>query len=1002
MASKYDDLDATAELEQEIETDLTVALAPRGCIVVHHGTATQSAPAGRPDIEIQDPDNRRLILVEVTRRRGSAADGEFISITDHLDKAIRGRAIDGYTDFECLFVSPGTSARMATNIHDRYNRDHERQGLAGRIIAVDFAGLEMMLNKMATSAPSLYPAERLGTLFARWADARDDHRTRELIAEVLFPEERGLAAELASETRERDTRQEKQLRKGLETLENKLRERGITGNAANATLVYLTFIRLYEEKRQREAGLENRFTGDGFRKWTASLTAQVKNQYSGRLVEALLHEIAEDPDLKRAGLLRSSSGAKEPFHSKLDDALVYELVLPLFDKYDFFRSTLDVLGVVFETLARRGEKDTRVGQFFTPQAVVDFGAEIAGLRATDTVLDPAVGTARFLIAAMERMLPEAASVPLPRQEVETRIRQRQLLGVDIDDWVSRIAKMNMFIHGDGKSHMQDANGLVLADRHVFDHYPDGVQDRIDVVLTNPPLGDTSFRVALDTWARSAKTPPDDAERIKYLAQLGVVPLHDPSVGRVEKRRLRLRDRLDKASTRLAELKAQAPSTDRDRRLERAEAERTKLLEDLTLALAPPEGQPARRAGGEVRKGGALFLGAIANYLKPVRDANARIEWQGGVAVVVVDEAVLNTPEYSDVRAFIRDRYYVKAVVSLGKSAFQYLARTDAKTSVLFLIRKPQPAIRQVEPIFFAHAERVGYSATGNWIGNDLPAVLEAFRRSSAGITGAYRGHYLDRPAWEAVVRSLPGHGLTWHARLDTPVGGDRLDYFDARTRDIIDAFKAAGAKLVRLGELVEPRALVHPAPSRTGEYDFAVVERRGVVSAKGRQRVSYGPADLWVLAEGDLVVSGIDLVKGAAGVVGPDTDGLVMSKEMYAYAVRPGVDLSLEYLATLLRTEVARALIYGLVSGTSNRTRLRDASQLLELEIPAPPERSQQDEVVQPAVEARGTIRAATQTLQTAQEQIAATWPARAIIPDEAEDDASEQVDQDGAEAAAS
>jgi len=37
MASKYDDLDASGELEQELTKDLEAALTPRGCAVMHGG-----------------------------------------------------------------------------------------------------------------------------------------------------------------------------------------------------------------------------------------------------------------------------------------------------------------------------------------------------------------------------------------------------------------------------------------------------------------------------------------------------------------------------------------------------------------------------------------------------------------------------------------------------------------------------------------------------------------------------------------------------------------------------------------------------------------------------------------------------------------------------------------------------------------------------------------------------------------------------------------------------
>ena len=97
MPSRYDDLDASTELEQALTVDLKGALEGRGCEVVHWGTNSggRHSPGGKPDIEVRDPANGRLILVEVTKRKSSSADGEFIAVTDHLKKAIEA---GGYSD----------------------------------------------------------------------------------------------------------------------------------------------------------------------------------------------------------------------------------------------------------------------------------------------------------------------------------------------------------------------------------------------------------------------------------------------------------------------------------------------------------------------------------------------------------------------------------------------------------------------------------------------------------------------------------------------------------------------------------------------------------------------------------------------------------------------------------------------------------------------------------------------------------------------------------------
>jgi type I restriction-modification system DNA methylase subunit len=908
MASKYDDLSATSALEQTVAADLAAGLVPRGATVLHHGSATMSAPGGRSDIEVRDPANGRLLLVEVTRRTGSAADGEFIAIADHLDRAV---SAGGYASYGCLFVSPATSARMSANLLER-NRQREQDHKAGRFVAIDFAGLELLQRTYRETDPALYPLTRVGELLDRWSDAVDDARSRRLLAEVLFAEDEVLHQDLTEEMRRIDAEREQRLKRDVEALENKLRDRGITGNAANSTLIYLTFLRLYEEKRNRETGQGNRFTRAGFDKWAEEQSARTRAEFPGRFVQALLGEIALDHDLAAAEVL-----ARQDLPPGVDDAMVRDLVLPVFDEYNFYAPSVDVLGVVFETLARRGEKDTRVGQFFTPQAVVDFAADLIQVRPNDVVLDPAVGTARFLIAAMGRQLARIESSSKPPAEAERDIKHKQLLGADIDPWVSTIAKMNMYIHGDGKSSMVQGNGLALADRAVFATFPDGVAGGVDIVLTNPPLGNTSYRVALEYWKARADSPVSESDELAFYRGLGVVPVR----------------------------------------------------------VSPTAAAGGSSVTGERMKGGALFLGAIAQYLKRERSPGDRLESRGGRAIVVVDEAILNTPEYAPVRAFIRRAYFVKAVVSLGRAAFQYLAHTDAKTSILYLIRKPNDELVQREPIFFAHAEAVGYSRTGKWIGSELGRVFADYTAVATAIGESYIGDRFREDAFGRAVSKLGGHRTAWHVRLPSGEDTDRLDFFDARYRDIVARMIRAGVDLVPLADLIAVHAAPSPEASRTGEYEFATVDRTtGQVRPKGVQQVGYAPSDLWVVRDGDMVVSGIDVVHGAVALAGADVDGLVMSKEMFAYRARPEADVNLGYVVEMLRTPAARDLLFGMVTGTSNRTRVTDPEQLLALPVPRPPARAVQDALASHRQDANRLRSSASEAAHRASEAAAVGW----------------------------
>jgi type I restriction enzyme M protein len=345
------------------------------------------------------------------------------------------------------------------------------------------------------------------------------------------------------------------------------------------------------------------------------------------------------------------------------------------------------------------------------------------------------------------------------------------------------------------------------------------------------------------------------------------------------------------------------------------------------------------------KGGALFIGAIHQYLRTDRRSDEPAEWQGGRTAIVVDEAVLNTPEYSGVRRFIREHFFIKAVISLARDAFKYLAHTDAKTSILYLAKKPRSEVVQREPIFFAHAERVGYGATGNWVGDDLPQVLLYYRVFSSFIRGAYKGKYLDTEAVSDSVRELSGHGTAFYASAPPSDDSARIDFFDARFRQRHKELLERYGRVDFFGDLVKPALRKPPAASRNGEYDFAVVTRTGVVEFKGRTTVAYLPRDLWTIEPGTLVLSSIDLVKGAVAVAGEDVVDLVMSKEMFAYERRSGVEVDLHYLQLLLRSEAAKEMLLGFATGTSNRTRLESPEQLLSFPLPPLPNISEQKQI---------------------------------------------------------
>ena len=117
----------------------------------------------------------------------------------------------------------------------------------------------------------------------------------------------------------------------------------------------------------------------------------------------------------------------------------------------------DYLGRFYsEFMSYGGGDGQELGIILTPKHITDLFCDLAQLKKDDVVLDPCCGTAGFLVAAMHHML------KLTDDESEKRhIRQKQLHGIEIEDYMFTIAVTNMILRGDGKSNIESADFLAF-------------------------------------------------------------------------------------------------------------------------------------------------------------------------------------------------------------------------------------------------------------------------------------------------------------------------------------------------------------------------------------------------------------------------------------------------------------------------------------------------------------------------------------------------------------
>lgn len=936
----YRTLDPRTELEQTVTADLKAALDKRGAAVQHHGKPGYHAPASAPcdiSVEFGPASRRRTLMIEVAQRTEAS---EFQSIVSHLDAwvANRGAKVD------LLYSGRATSARMARLVRNE-NERRSANKLPGRIVFIKLDDLEAFLARWKGLPAAEAPISSLANVFERHAECVDDLTSAEIFRQEVFPDWSEKAAEIKIEKEDRLATQQERLKKDIRVLENKLREAEFaTGQRAHKYLIFLFFMALYEDKR----GASTRATRQGFLAYRESMSQADRNaaEFKDRTVHHLLQQnILADPKIMGAGIPAQ--------YDKIDlpDDFVLERVIPVFENYSFADVSIDAIGAVFEALARRAEKDNRIGQFFTPETAVTAVTRLAGLRPTDLVADPACGTGRFLIRAMYSMLAQTSNVPgMSPDTLSKRIREDLLLGCDIDPWIAIIAKMNMYVHGDGKSNIRHGNGLTLASVPTFSpQIPTPIVDQLDVVLTNPPLGDVNFQDVAENVARSQldssgrPTPKSAITRAAAAWSKGNFEVIPHTVAEEA-----TKQKAQEAADKWRDKRIAAVAAGNTIAAEKA----TKHLHDWELkrdaAVAAIASNNVHYVpAGATSKGGSLFLSSLLHSLKKTRDPSFPLEWQGGVVGIIIDESILNTPMYAAARKFIRKQYFIKAIVSLPRDTFAELAKTTAKTSILLLIRKADPDVIQREPVIFARAERTGAVGRDVKRPNDLDPICDGFDAWRAKIlaevdSGSVPAKKTLSAAMSAMRKASdksrrPIQLDAWDLDHDLPE--ERLDEAHWRKKALVDSMEGSWT-LSQVADLVTKDR----TPPDLNVYSFAsVVRNEARVRPKGSTDTLYSADKLQEVREGDILVSGIDLVHGAVAVVDADCDGMVVSKEYYI--LRAKSDYDAHWIAALLRTGAMRRIVEGTITGISNRTRVESPEVLMGLRIPAPPTKGVQREV---------------------------------------------------------
>jgi type I restriction enzyme M protein len=250
--------------------------------------------------------------------------------------------------------------------------------------------------------------------------------------------------------------------KGLDEIETK--------NEANATLLGVPYEKIFNDEQQHLRW--SKFINEG---------------NSEKMYEIVQNEVF--PFIKKL------HGNKDSAYAKYMDDAIFKIPTPLMlskiadgiNNLDL-RNDRDTKGDLYEYLLSKVATAGTNGQFRTPRHIIDMIVNLMKPMPEDIIVDPAAGSAGFLVSSQQYLRDNHADLFLI-QELKHHFNNNMFYGFDMDRTMLRIGAMNMMLHGVDNPNIEYKDSLSEANTD---------KDKYTLVLANPP-----FKGSLDYEAVSS-------------------------------------------------------------------------------------------------------------------------------------------------------------------------------------------------------------------------------------------------------------------------------------------------------------------------------------------------------------------------------------------------------------------------------------------------------------------------------------------------------------------
>lgn len=261
----------------------------------------------------------------------------------------------------------------------------------------------------------------------------------------------------------------------------------------------LIFCKIWDERKDRKSGQPYDFQ-------VITVDKEEIHNWQKLSETEIRQEIRKEENVrlyKRVTALYEEGRMKDPEVFRDNIRLTPEkvrTVVGYLEKVNLSDTDLDSKGRAFETFMDSFFRGS-FGQYFTPRPIVKFTTSVLPIKNDSYVLDTSCGSGGFLLYCLDKVRKQADAL-YPKYKTDINQNQRHfkfwhdfaeknLFGIEINEQISRAAKMNMIIHDDGHTNVITSDGLLSPEEIEKLTTNKGFRyNHFNFIITNPPFGAT--------------------------------------------------------------------------------------------------------------------------------------------------------------------------------------------------------------------------------------------------------------------------------------------------------------------------------------------------------------------------------------------------------------------------------------------------------------------------------------------------------------------------------